>query len=292
VLVPLPAPPSGEQIIVTGGLDPNSAFSTRNGYQFLASFGTPEQYRAYGPAAVDEAARLVYVTDYQARNGPLLDVFTTARAYALIDSFNPQMLFPTGVAIDSAAKKVYVADDYGGISIFSTASGHKLVGSFGSDVDGGNSGNNLAVFPIAGRVYVSGCHSGCGVAYGPVLEELSTVPPYTELGSVTSPDGKGPLAIDVAAGRLYVLERGDTEPNYVDVYDTSRNLSDRSLIARIGPVGPCFCGIAVDAKARRLYVIAPNGSPVQVYGLDTGFPFLGSFAGTSGYNIVVAPYAP
>jgi hypothetical protein len=94
VFVPFAPPASGQQVLVTGGFDHNAAFSTAKGNQLLATFGqSPLSGTQYGPAAVDPAAGLIYVTNYSAGNGRFVESYQSGGGYAFVDSFN----LPTGL---------------------------------------------------------------------------------------------------------------------------------------------------------------------------------------------------
>jgi hypothetical protein len=289
ILAPFPRPLSGEQLIITGEDDSNAAFSTRNPGQLLTTFGVPplleNDEQRYGAAAIDAAARLVYVADYTAPNGPLIDVFQTSGTYAMLDSFSPR-INPTGaLAVDSVNETLYATGNSNtDIAILSTARGHASLGT----IHGSINGAGLAVDAQARRLYAAGCgwyDFRCG---NHDLQVYSTVPPYPELGYVNDVNdgGYASVTLDPIAGRLYLVE--SSLPNYLDVYRTS----DLRLVARFGPldIGRAKeCGIAVDPADQRLYVGHRNS--VTAYDAVSG-ALLRSFPSNSGCRIAVAPYLP
>jgi hypothetical protein len=294
-LVPLPPPPAGEQIFLTGS--PYAAFAAPSGNQLLATFGAspPSPFSFYGDAAIDTVAGHLYAVAYYYVNEPgysylasRFDIYDSNGSHALHGSFQPP-ISPQGVAIDSAAQKLYVSDGLN-ISIFSTAPGHASLGTFFSGFAGGP-GPELALDPVTQRLFVSDNGDGGGLA------AFSTVAPYARVGLLTSGPSEG-VATDVGAGKVYALQ---WDNNYS--YETV-NVYDSSSFKRVAQLGPYSYGtgpsaVAVDSSAHRLYLLfrqsslSPTDSTVEEYGIDAGFsfPLLGSFT-TSGGFMTIAPYVP
>lgn len=163
----------------------------------------------------------------------------------MVDSFQPQFV-PVGVALDAAARKLYVTDaSSADISIFGTTGGHDLLGKIHSGVYA----SSLAVDPVRQRLYAAGCGQDCngiGLVRCLGISMFSTIPPFAKLGSVTN-GCYGPLAIDAADGKLYVEQSTPVGVSYLDVFSASN-------LVKVGQVGLGILpyGIAVDVQGRRL----------------------------------------
>ena len=225
-----------------------------------------------------------------------IDIFASSGAYGLIDSITVPAANFGGITGDSAGGQLFVAVQtlnavY--VAVYSTSAGHALLGTIPYNRAGTPS---LAVDSKAGRLYASGCPNAFACTTG--VEVYSTTAPYKKLGGYgDSPYGTYycAVAVDAVSERLFLSECNlpNENPCYVDVYEAA-DLNTR--IARIGPLTPA-AQIAIDAKARVLYVTnIPPGNysydySVNMYALDSGFSFVGSFPIRSVRHIAVAPYA-
>ncbi len=147
----------------------------------------------------------------------------------------------------------------------------------------------------AGRVNFADGYSGGGgsvsvldAATGALLRMLPVGPtPLTVSGSGTSPTGRQALAVDPTSGRVYVAA-----PAKVLVLDGATGAVRRTIAVRAGvtPSVPAPSVIAVDGRARRLYV-GDSGDTAMLFvplsGVSGLFGVLDAATGKGIANIAV-----
>jgi|GEM_PF-4833297 len=164
---------------------------------------------------------------------------------------------PLGLAIDAGAQRLYLSENAtsgtaGGCDVkVYNPSTHALLGT----ISGLSAVGGVAVDTSAHRLYV--------VANGTVrVYDATTLAFITSFGSLTEDlfaGGDGGLALDQAAGKLYVGD-ADANPSKTDIYRTS----DETLLATL-PAGAR--GYALDLAQGKIFI--PASSALDVYSTVT-----------------------
>ncbi len=201
-----------------------------------------------------------------------------------------------GLAVDGSGKRLFVstydASYKVGISIYSTATGHALLGRISTPMP---NGSELAVDPVAGRLYAVEDRD---------IAVYQSSPPFALLASYPNvyPNQYYSVAADSTTGKVYLFI-SETYNNFVtasftDTYDGS-NLGHRLAHTAIGTQFPGV--LAIDTLGRRLYVTAPSSFPandsgppsvINAYTIDGGIALVGSIpvrSLSSRNGIAVAP---
>ena len=164
----------------------------------------------------------------------------------------PVGIYPAGVAVDPAARTVYVANAGAGtVSVIDEATS-----TVTATIPVGSQPDGVAVDPTTHTVYVANYSDGT----------VSVIDAATRAVTATIPVGSQPygVAVDPAAGTVYVTNDGDGTVSVIDA-------ATRAVTATI-PVGSEPDGVAVDPATHTAYVTNEGDGTVSVISAPLAAP--------------------